>query len=166
MGALRGHVHFLGLAHGNFHWTSRSVSALTFSSPDQAPRVTDAWLVSRDWVGADLTVLAAGAWSGKLLDLRGRMKATAQALAYIQLEAEELQGWESMPVLLNLSDGLFLAPPTPDGILKIARHTRRWLNETKILHPEAAAAYKTRTSGCGMEPFIYTSLYVHTAGNR
>ena len=69
-------------------------------------------------------------------------------------------------MLLNLSDGLFLVPPTPDCILKIARHTRGWRNETEIPRPEAAAAYKTRISGCGMEPFIHTSLFVHTAGNR
>ena len=158
MGALRSHVHVLGLAHGNFHWRSGSASALTFSSPDQTPRITGARLASGDWVSADLTVLAAGAWSGKLLDLRGRVQATAQTLAYIQLEAEELKGWESTPVLFNLSDGFFLVPPTPDGILKIARHTHGWRNETKIPHPEAAAAHKTRRSDCGMEPFIYTSL--------
>lgn len=158
MEALRSHVHVLGLAHGNFHWKSGSVSALTFSSHDHAPRVTGARLASGDWVSAGLTVLAAGAWSGRLLDMRGRVQATAQTLAYIQLEAEELKGWESTPVLFNLSNGCFLVPPTPDGILKIARHTHGWLNETKIPHPEAAAAQKTRRSDCGMEPCIYTSL--------
>lgn len=158
MGALRDHVHVLGLAHGKFHWKSGSVSALAFSSPDQAPRVTGARLASGDWVSADLTVLAAGAWSGRLLDLRGSVQATAQTLAYIQLEAEELKGWEGTPVLFNLSDGFFLVPPTPDGILKVARHTHGWRNETKIPHPEAAAPHKTRRSECGMEPFIYTSL--------
>lgn len=57
MGALHSHVHVLGLAHGNFHWRSGSVSALTFSSPDQAPRITGAHLASGDWVGADLCLL-------------------------------------------------------------------------------------------------------------
>ncbi len=159
MEALRGHVHVLGLAHGNFYWKSGSVSELTFSSRDQAPRVTGARLVSGDWVSADLTVLAAGAWSGKLLDLRGRVQATAQTLAYIQLEAEELKGWESTPAIFNLSDGFFMVPPTPDGILKIARHAHGWRNEIKIPHPEAAAhTYNTGRFECDAEPFIYTSL--------
>lgn len=158
MGALRSHVHVLGLVHGNFHWRTGNVSTLTFSSPDERPRVSGARLASGDWVGAELTVLAAGAWSGKLLDLRGRVQATAQTLAYIQLETEELEGWESTPVLINLSDGFFLVPPTPDGILKIGRHTHGWRNETKIPHPEAAAAHKTRRSDSSMEPFIFTSL--------
>lgn len=48
MEALCGHVHVLGLAHGNFHWKSGSVSELRFSSRDQAPRVTGARLVSGD----------------------------------------------------------------------------------------------------------------------
>lgn len=109
MEALRGHVHVLGLAHGNFHWKSESVSELTFSSRDQAARVTGARPVSGDLVSADLTVLAAGAWTGKLLDLRG-VQDTAQTLAYIQLEAEELKGWESTPVIFNLSDGSFMVP--------------------------------------------------------
>lgn len=118
MEALRGHVHVLGLAQGNFHWKSGSVSELTFSSRDQAPRVDGARLVSGDLVSADLTALAAGAWSGKLFDMRGRVQATAQTLAYIQLEAEELKRWESRPTIFNLSDGFFMLPPTPDGILK------------------------------------------------
>lgn len=159
MEALRGHVHLLGLIHGNLHWKSGSVSALTFSSRGQAPRVTGARLVCGDRVSADLTVLAAGAWSGKLLDLRGRVEATAQTLGYIQLEAEELKGWECTPVIFNLSDGFFMVPPTPDGILKIARHTHGWRNETQIPHPEAAAyACNTDRFDCGAEPFIYTSL--------
>lgn len=61
MEALRGHFHVLGLAQGNFYWKSGSVSELTFSSRDQAPRVDGARLVSGDLVSADLTVLAAGA---------------------------------------------------------------------------------------------------------
>lgn len=151
MEALRRHVHILSLTHGNFHWKSGSVSALTFSFRDQEPRVTGALLASGDWVSADLTVLAAGAWSGKFLDMRGRVQATAQTLAYIQLEAEELKVWENTPVLFNASHGCFFVPPTPEGILKIARHTHGWRNETEIPHPEAG-------SGCDMEPFIFTSL--------
>lgn len=64
-------------------------------------------------MSADLTVLAAGAWSGKLLDLRGRVQATAQKLAYIQLESEDLKGWESTPVIFNLSNGFFIQNCAP-----------------------------------------------------
>lgn len=136
MWSLRVHVHNLGVAHGNFHWISGHVSGLTFSSPPRTPSVTGAQLASGKSLSADITILAAGAWSGKLLDLRGRMQATAQLIAYIQLRPQEAEALAKIPALLNLSTGFFLLPPTPDGVLKIARHTQGWRTETRIPHPE------------------------------
>lgn len=146
MGSLRAHVHDLGLAHGNFHWSSEHVSSLIFSSPPQAPCVTGARLTSGDSLCADITVLAAGAWSGKLLDLRGRMQATAQILAYVQLQPLEAKELAKIPVLLNLSTGFFMLPPTSEGVLKIARHTQGWRNEVRIPHPELAAQQFTKNN--------------------
>lgn len=161
MEALRGHFHVLGLAHRNFHWKSGSVAKLTFSSRDQAPRVSGARLVSGDWVSADLTVPAAGAWSGKLLDLRGRVQATAQTLAYIQLEAEELKGWDSTPVIFNLSDRFFYGATHARWYPQKLRAIYWWRNEIKIPHPEAAAntCRNTGKFDCDSEPSIYTSLF-------
>lgn len=161
MEALREHVHVLGLAHGDFHWINGTVLALTFSSAQkEAPRVTGARLASGDQLTVDLTILAAGAWSGKLLDLRGRVQATAQTMAYVQLEPHEAREWARTPVLLHATSGFYMIPPTPDGVLKIARHNRGWLNEIQIPHPEPLAAQVVDESGhdFSTESFIYTSL--------
>ncbi|KAL8637975.1 MAG: hypothetical protein Q9228_004822, partial [Teloschistes exilis] len=60
---------------------------------------------------ADLTILATGAWTGSLVDLRGRIKATAQVVAYVPLTAAEADRLAKLPVLLNLSTGYFAIPP-------------------------------------------------------
>lgn len=81
-------------------------------------------------VRADITILAAGAWSGSLVDLRGIAEARGQVVAYIRLSPAERRRLAAMPILLNLGTGMFVIPPPPlppvandqDGILKVARH--------------------------------------------
>ncbi|KAH0548296.1 hypothetical protein GP486_008006, partial [Trichoglossum hirsutum] len=60
---------------------------------------------------ADLVVLATGAWTGKLVDLRGRAEASGQVVAYVELTAQEQKRLEKIPVLLNFSTGMFITPP-------------------------------------------------------
>ena len=91
-------------------------------------------------VAADLVVLAAGAWTGGLVDLRGRAEATGQVLAYVQLSGEERGALKDMPVLMNMSTGMFIIPPTTDGVLKVARHGYGYRNPVRIPHPEKEAA--------------------------
>ncbi|MCJ1467955.1 hypothetical protein MMC07_006581 [Pseudocyphellaria aurata] len=161
MEALREHVHELGLAHRGFRWVKGTVAALTYSSLSKlASRVTGARLASGVQLTADLTVLAAGAWSGKYLNLQGRVQATAQTVAYVQLEPDEAREWARTPVLLHTSSGFFLIPPTPDNVLKIARHSHGWLNEIQIPHPEPPSAQLVDESGhsSSTESFIRTSL--------
>ena len=99
-------------------------------------RVTGVELEAGSMVEADLVVLATGAWTGKLVDLRGRAEATGQVLAYVQLSEEERLGLKDMPVLLNMSTGMFIIPPTRDGVLKVARHGYGYRNPVRIPHPE------------------------------
>lgn len=70
---------------------------------------------------AELTVLAAGAWSPGLVDLGGRAVPTGQVTGYVDLTEEEQQRYEHMPVILNFSTGLFVLPPR-GRVLKVARH--------------------------------------------
>lgn len=93
---------------------------------------------------ADLTVLAAGAWTPSLLDLRGICKATGQALCYLPISAEEEAKLSKRPTLLNLSNALFMIPPS-QGRLKIARHGHGYLNPTTIPHPESSNPNDTIT---------------------
>ncbi|KAI5838640.1 fructosyl amino acid oxidasesarcosine oxidase [Morchella snyderi] len=70
---------------------------------------------------AELTVVAAGAWSPGLVDLRGRAVPTGQAVGYLQLTPEEQHRYEHMPVILNVTTGLFVLPPR-GRVMKVARH--------------------------------------------
>jgi sarcosine oxidase / L-pipecolate oxidase len=98
-------------------------------------KVHGAVLKDESTIEADLVILATGAWTGKLVDLRGRATATGQVLAYIDLTATEQAHLEKMPVLLNMSTGLFIIPPK-DKLLKVARHAYGYLNSVKIPNPD------------------------------
>ncbi|KAL9623673.1 MAG: hypothetical protein Q9160_002129 [Pyrenula sp. 1 TL-2023] len=82
-------------------------------------------------ISADLTVLAGGAWSASLIDLRGRVKATGQILGYLTISKEEREKFQKLPTLLNMSRGLFLMPPS-GGYLKVARHAFGYENPQRL----------------------------------
>lgn len=86
-------------------------------------------------LSADLTIVAAGAWSSALLDLRGIMKATGQTLAYVPLSPTEQAALANHPTVLNLTTGMFCIPPS-QNLLKLARHGHGYTNPTTIPHPE------------------------------
>lgn len=112
-------------------------SAHTSGTESKRPKVTGVRLESGETLQADLVILAAGAWTGALVDLRGRAEATAQVLAYISLTPGERSQLQSMPVLLNLGTGLFAIPPSPaaDSLFKVARHGYGYRNPTPIIDP-------------------------------
>jgi sarcosine oxidase/L-pipecolate oxidase len=88
---------------------------------------------------ADLTVLAAGAWSPSLLDLRGQAVATGQVIAYMDLTDDEQHQLQSMPTILNLTSGVFVITPA-NKILKVARHAYGYLNPVPAYPLQAANA--------------------------
>lgn len=88
-------------------------------------------------IRADLTVVAAGAWSGALVDLKGRAEARGQVMAYVPVTAEEKERLKNKPVLLNMSTGMFVIPPILDAnsgewVLKIARHAYGYANSVAV----------------------------------
>ena len=97
---------------------------------------------------ADLTVLAAGAWTPTLLDLRGRVVASGQILTYLDISDDEAEALSHTPVQLNMSTGMFVIPPPPPAkhihyedhmrrlYLKIARHGHGYMNYATIPNPE------------------------------
>lgn len=87
---------------------------------------------------ADLTVVAAGAWSPTLIDLQNRAVATGQVLAYIKTSPEEQAAMGDRPVVINLSQGTFLIPPTRCE-LKIARHGFGYRNLKTVSLPSGQA---------------------------
>lgn len=85
---------------------------------------------------ADLTILAAGAWTASLIDLRGICKATGQVICYMPISEAEEAALSKQPTILNLSHGLFMIPPAK-RLLKVARHGHGYINPTTIPHPES-----------------------------
>ncbi|KAK4172185.1 FAD dependent oxidoreductase [Triangularia setosa] len=83
---------------------------------------------------ADLVMVAAGAWTGSLVDLEGQAVATGQVLGYLDITEEEQEILGKMPVILNLSSGLFIIPPT-NRVLKVARHAYGYINPQTLLIP-------------------------------
>ncbi|KAF2871859.1 FAD dependent oxidoreductase [Massariosphaeria phaeospora] len=115
--------------------------AASTTTPTPTPPTTTSTLT------ATLTVLATGAWTPSLLDLRGIARATGHPLCYLSLPPALQTALASRPTLLNLSSGLFMLPPARHGhVLKIARHGHGYTNPTTIPHPEAPATGETAGS--------------------
>ncbi|KAK3303314.1 putative fructosyl amino acid protein [Chaetomium strumarium] len=93
--------------------------------------VTGARLDDGRVLSADLVMVAAGAWTGGLVDLAGQAVATGQVLGYLDLTEAEQEKLAKMPVVLNLSTGLFVIPPK-DRVLKIARHAYGYINPVTL----------------------------------
>jgi len=83
---------------------------------------------------ASLTILATGAYTPALLplSLSPRLTATGQVIGYMQLSAAECARLGDIPVLLNESTGMFIIPPTREGILKVARHGFGYRNAVRV----------------------------------
>lgn len=150
--AIRRKIEAIRKRRGNLEWVSGLVERLLFSD-DQASHVfvstnaastpsqptcsiTGVLLSNSRTLHAPLTILASGAWTTSLLDLRSRVLATGQVVSYIQLTPSEAGRLAKIPVILNESTGMFMIPPTSDGMLKIARHGYGYKNLVKIPHPE------------------------------
>ena len=97
---------------------------------------------------ANTTMLAAGSWSTALFpELKGKVTATGQPLATIQLSSEEARHYQQIvgwpislpyllaadvtfqPVYIDLQSGFYCFPPNKDNIVKFAFHHRGFLNE-------------------------------------
>ncbi|KAJ5287523.1 hypothetical protein N7478_003209 [Penicillium angulare] len=98
------------------------------------PRATGVELADGSSVMADLVVLATGAWTPRLVDLRGKAVATGQAIAYIKISDEEQRELENLPTILNFATGIFIIPPR-DNLLKIARHAYGYRNPVSVPVP-------------------------------
>lgn len=93
--------------------------------------VTGAKLTDGRVLSAELIIVAAGAWTGSLIDLAGQSAATGQVMGYVNITETEQERLGNMPVMLNLSTGLFIIPPT-DRVLKVARHAYGYVNPVAL----------------------------------
>ncbi|USW55150.1 Putative FAD dependent oxidoreductase, FAD/NAD(P)-binding domain superfamily, MTOX family [Septoria linicola] len=116
------------------HFQTSEVQRLLFKGSNEVLGVE---LTDGTHLTADLTILATGAWTPKLIDTRGICSATGQVLTYIDITPEEQAklSQPGQPVILCENDGLFIIPPT-EHKLKIARHGYGYANFVTIPHPE------------------------------
>ncbi|KAJ5542604.1 FAD dependent oxidoreductase [Penicillium sp. DV-2018c] len=68
---------------------------------------------------AELVILAAGAWTPSLLDVKGQLTAKGHSVAHIQLTPSEAKRYAAMPIMDNLELGYYF-PPQEDGVFKMA----------------------------------------------
>lgn len=107
------------------------VTNFTFSST--TGQVTGVDCTNGQSLSADLTILAAGAWTPSLLDLHNRCLATGQVLGYMKISPEEQAYLAPSPVVMNFALGTFLIPPQKQE-LKIARHGFGYRNPVTVEH--------------------------------
>jgi len=84
---------------------------------------------------ADLVVVAAGAWSNKLVYLGNRVYPIGHEVAWIKVTPEEEARWKNMSITTNMSTGLNMFPPY-HGEIKILRRSPGYKNTTTVPHPE------------------------------
>ncbi|OQE28141.1 hypothetical protein PENFLA_c005G06689 [Penicillium flavigenum] len=81
-------------------------------------------LLNGEFLPASQVILCTGAWSNLLLNLSHAASASGQPVGFIQLSPDEALRIQKIPVMINLSSGIFLFPPQPGtNILKVARHS-------------------------------------------
>ncbi|KAJ6098912.1 hypothetical protein N7467_000447 [Penicillium canescens] len=87
-------------------------------------RVNGVNVLSGEFLPASQVILATGAWSNLLLDMSYAASASGQPVGFIQLTPEEASNLQRIPVMINLTSGIFAFPPQPGtNILKVARHS-------------------------------------------
>jgi sarcosine oxidase/L-pipecolate oxidase len=68
---------------------------------------------------AELVILAAGAWSNVLLDLRDQVTVTGHEVAWLKLSAEMEKRYRSMPISTNFTTDFNSFPPLNDQRLQL-----------------------------------------------
>lgn len=86
-------------------------------------------------IDAELVLVAAGAWSNRLVHLEQRVTPISHEVAWIKVTPEEEKRWGSMSITTNLSTGLNMFPPY-HGEIKILRRSPGYKNTITIQHPE------------------------------
>lgn len=87
---------------------------------------------------ADLVVVAAGAWSTKLVNLQNLCKVSAIEVGWFKLTPEEEERWKDMSITTNLSTGINLFPPY-NGETKVLRRSAGYKNTILVKNPNPGA---------------------------
>ena len=107
------------------------------TSDPRTRRATGVRLADGRALAAELTILATGAWTPALADLRGVAAARAQCVAYVPVSRDEQAALAACPVHFNVGSGMFLFPPSR-GEIKVARHAYGYANPVRVAAPYGA----------------------------
>ena len=78
----------------------------------------------RTWFG-DKIVLACGAWTDMLIDMRGQLLAKTWTLAHIQVtDEEERRKLKGIPVIFDVEKGFLFEPDYDTGFVKVCNEVR------------------------------------------
>lgn len=86
-------------------------------------------------VTADQVIVAAGAWSNKLVDLEGRQTSIGHEVVWFKVTPEEEARWKGMSITTNESTGLNIFPPYK-GEVKVLRRSPGYQNTITVSYPE------------------------------
>jgi sarcosine oxidase / L-pipecolate oxidase len=89
---------------------------------DTKSRLLGVNVVSGPPLLASKVIMATGAWTNRYVDLDYTLVGSAQPVGFIQLTAKEAQHLADIPVTINMTSGVFVFPPSPDNVLKVAYH--------------------------------------------
>ncbi len=82
-------------------------------------------LTSGQTLEADLVVVAAGAWAGRLApSLAGRMTPSRQVVCFVRVPPGMRDAWRTAPMILDIdpSAGFYLVPPAAGTPMKVGDH--------------------------------------------
>lgn len=98
---------------------------------NEGTRVVGVNVLSGDSIRASQVILSTGAWTSRLLNVAHAASSSGQPVGFIQLTQDEARSLDNTPVMIDMTTGIFVFPPTPgSNILKLARHGYGYVNET------------------------------------
>ncbi|CAN9149748.1 unnamed protein product [Alternaria alternata] len=122
--ATKGILHFRNLCIENgVSFISGARGTVTGFDEDASGNIIAVQTASGHTVEGKHYILAAGAWSNKLVPMYNSTLATGQVLGYVKLAPGEIQRLKDMPIYINMETGWFVFPPHEEtGLLKCAVH--------------------------------------------
>lgn len=125
-----------------------TVTSLKYNSEGQREQVAGVEVASGDHIEANQVLLCTGAWTNRLVPLSHATSASGQPVGFIRLTEEETTRLDRVPVMINLSTGIFCFPPTPGtNLLKIARHGYGWATEVQTRDGRVVSSPKSDGNG-------------------
>lgn len=120
----------------NIEFTFKEVKKLVYYP--NSKKFKSVLLKNGELIFGDLVIVAAGAWSGKLVNLEGMCEVSAIEVGWIKLTPEEIEKWKNMSITTNLSTGINLFPPYK-GETKVLRRSPGFKNTICVENPNPEA---------------------------